>query len=144
MIFEDAGIVFHVNWIFSIAKTPSKKIWFALGSFGHSRLPFISINLSHSLPWNTCHVSAGASGCFLDILDEREKQIWGTVDPTFPVSCESMVHYQSGAQVFSTGITLVDLHWTGWSGFCSYGKVSLYTNTLHNACNTIARCSKDG
>ena len=49
-----------------------------------------------------CHVWAGAPSCYLELLDKLHKQICKTFGPSLAAPLECLV--------FSTGITLVDIH----------------------------------
>ena len=44
-----------------------------------------------------CHVWAGASSCYLELLDNLQKQICRTVDPSLAASLEPLVHLQNMA-----------------------------------------------
>ena len=56
-----------------------------------------------------CHVWAGAPSYYLELLDKLQKQICRTVGPSLAASLEPL-------EVFSIGITLVDVHlnWPKW------------------------------
>ena len=45
------------------------------------------------------HVWAGASSCFLELLDKLQKGICKTVGPLHPASLESLVHCQNVASL---------------------------------------------
>ena len=74
----------------SIAKTVSKKI----GALIHS-IKFLSPEVALSLYKSTirpcmehCHVWAGASSCYLKLLDKLQKRIYRTFGPSLSASLE--------------------------------------------------------
>ena len=64
---------------------------------------------------------AGAPSSYLEVLHKLQKQVFRTVSPLLGVSLEPLGHRQivAIAYVFSTGITLVDVHlkWLNWFHF---------------------------
>ena len=83
------------SYIISIAKTASKKI----GALIHS-MKFPSPEVARYLYKSTirpcmeycCHVWAGASSCYLDLLDNLQKQICRIVGPSLAASLEPLAH----------------------------------------------------
>ena len=79
------------SYIISIAKTASKKI----GALIHS-MKFISPDVALYLYKSSvqpcmeycCHVWAGGSSCYLELLDKLQKQICRTVGPSLATSLE--------------------------------------------------------
>ena len=71
------------SYIISIAKTASKKI----GAM---------IYLCKSTIWSCmeycCLVRAGASSCYLELLDKLQKWMWRTVAPSLAASHEPLAH----------------------------------------------------
>ena len=80
---------------FSIAKTASKKI----GTLVRS-LKFLSPGVALYLCKSTirtymeccCHVWAGAPSCYLELLDQLQKQICMTVGPSLAASLETLAY----------------------------------------------------
>ena len=67
-----------------------------------------------------CHVWAGAPSCHFELLDKLQRQICGTVGPSFAASLEPLAHRRNVASLsFFIGITLVDvlLNWFNWFHF---------------------------
>ena len=83
------------SYIFSIAKTASKKIRALIHS-----MKFLSPEVALYLYKSTirpcmeycCHVWAGAPSCYLELLDKLQKQICRTVGPSPATSLELLVH----------------------------------------------------
>ena len=44
-----------------------------------------------------CHVWAGASSCYLELLDKLQKWIYRTVGPSFAASLEPLIHNRNAA-----------------------------------------------
>ena len=86
-----------------------------------------------------CHISAGASSCYLELLDKLQKWICRTVDPSCAASLEPLAHRRNA--VFSVGIFLVDVHlnWLNWFNFFIF-EVSLLVFLID--CTTIPRYYK--
>ena len=86
-----------------------------------------------------CHVWAGASSYYLELLDKLQKRICRTVDPSCAASLEPLAHRRN--PVFSLGISLVDVHlnWLNWFNFFIL-EVGLLVFLID--CTTIPRCYK--
>ena len=56
-----------------------------------------------------CLVWAGATSCYLKLLDKLQKRICKTVGPSLAVFLEPLAHHRNVAS-FSIGITLVGVH----------------------------------
>ena len=73
------------SYIISIAKTTSKKIGALICSMKFFS-PEVTLYLYKSTIWSymefCCHVWAGAPSCYLESLDELQKQIYRTVVPS--------------------------------------------------------------
>ena len=92
---------FKLDWgsyIISIAKTASKKIGALICS-----MKFLSLEIAlylykftiHSCMEYCCHVWAGASSCYLELLDKLQKQICRIVGPSLAASLEPLAHCQN-------------------------------------------------
>ena len=44
-----------------------------------------------------CHVWAGASGCYVDVLDKLQKRVFRIVGPSLAASLEHLVHRRNMA-----------------------------------------------
>ena len=66
-----------------------------------------------------CHFWAGASSCYLEMLDKLQKQICRTVSPWLALETLGSSPECSHRKFFSIGITLVDveLNWFSWIHF---------------------------
>ena len=86
------------SYIISIAKTASKKIG-ALTLLS----PGVALYLDKSTIWPCmeccCHVWAGAPNCYLELLDNQQKRICLTVDPSFSASLEPLAHRRNVASL---------------------------------------------
>ena len=95
------GLTFSskLNWgsyVFSIAKTASKKI----GAIIHF-IKFLSLEVALYLYKPTicpcmehcCHVWVGAPSCYLELLEKLQKQICRTVGPSLAASLEPLAHH---------------------------------------------------
>ena len=62
-----------------------------------------------------CHFLAGASSCYLELLDKLQKRICRTVGPLLAACLEPLAHHQNVASLSS----LVDghLNWLNWFHF---------------------------
>ena len=153
--FKMLGLTFssQLDWgsyIVSIAKTVSMKI----GALIHS-MKFLSLEVSLYLYRSTiqpcmeycCHVWAGASSCYLELLDKLQKWICRTVDPSFAACLEPLAHRRNVASLslfyryyfgrYSSELAqLVPLPY-------SRGRSTHYSNRLHDFSVTIPRCYKD-
>ena len=134
------------SYIFSIAKTTSKKI----GALIHSmkfllRLLCISINVPYGHAWNTVVMSgvvlvAVTSNCFISY----KKRICMTIVPSLAASLEPLGHHQNVASL--------SLFYRCYFGRCSSELAKLiwipysrgrFTYILHGFSVTIPRCYKD-
>ena len=97
--FKMLGLIFSskLDWrsyIFSIAKTASKKIGALIRSM-KCLSPKVTLHLYKSTIWPCmeycCHVWAGAPGCYLEVLDKLQKRICRTVGPSVAVSLEPLL-----------------------------------------------------
>ena len=101
------------SYIVSIAKTASNKIGTLIRSVKFLS-PEVALYLSKSIirpcMEYCCHVWAGAPSCYLELLDKLQKWICRSAGLSLAASFEPL------AQVFSIGITLVDVHlnWLNW------------------------------
>ena len=99
--FKMLGLTFSskldwVSYIISVAKTASKKIGALISS-----MKFLSPEVALFLYKSTicpcmeycCHVWAGASSCYLELLDKLEKQKYQTVGPSLAASLEPLAHH---------------------------------------------------
>ena len=116
--FKMLGLTFSskLDWdsyIISIAKTASKKIGALIRS-----MKFLSPEVALYLYKSTirscmeccCHIWAGASSCYLDLLDKLQKQICRIVGPSLDSSLELLAHHRNVASLgLSIGIALVDV-----------------------------------
>ena len=85
-----------------LPKLPPRKLepWFVLWIFFLLRLLCISINLPYGHGWNyCCHVWAGASRCYLELLDKLQKWICKTVGPSLAASLEPLTHRRNVASL---------------------------------------------
>ena len=84
-----------ISYIFSIAKTASKKI----GALIHS-MKSLSPEAALYLYKSTirpcmeycCHVWASSPSCYLELLDKLQKEIWRAVGPSLAASLEPLAH----------------------------------------------------
>ena len=101
--FNILGLTFYskLDWgsyITSIAKTAFKKIGALIRS-----MKFLSPEVDLYLYKSTirqfmehcCHVWAGVSSCYLELLDKLQKRICRTVGPSLATSLEPLVHCQN-------------------------------------------------
>ena len=90
------------SYIISIAKTASKKIGALIRS-----VKFLSPELTlypckytiRSYMEYCCHVCAGASSCYLRLLDKLQKRIYKTVGLSLAASLEPLVHCRNVASL---------------------------------------------
>ena len=105
--FKMLGLTFSckLDWgsyIISIAKTASKKIGALIRS-----VKFLSLEVALYLYKSTihpcmeycCHVWTGAPSCYLELLNELQKQICRTVSPSLAASLEHLAHCRNVAIV---------------------------------------------
>ena len=94
-----------------------------------------------------CHVWAGSSSCYLELLDKFQKRICRTVGPSFSASLETLAHRRNVASLSlfyryyfgrcsSELAQLVPLHF-------SCGRSTRYSDRFHDFSVTIPRCYKD-
>ena len=98
------GWFFLLNWIEAVTLSlllelpPRKlKLWFVLWSFFLLKLFCVSRNLSDALAWNTCHVWASATSCYLELVDKLQKLICRTVHSSLTTSLEPLADCQNVA-----------------------------------------------
>ena len=90
------------SYIISIAKTASKKIGALIRS-----MKFLSPEVALYLYKSTirpcmeycCHIWAGASSCYLDLLEKLQKRICRIVGPSLAASLEPLAHRQNVASL---------------------------------------------
>ena len=103
------------SYIISIAKTAFKKIGALICSMNFFS-PEVALNFYkstiHQCMEYCCHIRAGASSCYLELLDKLQKRICRTVGPSLAASLESLAHRQNVASstlfyryYFETGLT---------------------------------------
>ena len=105
--FKMLGLTFFskLDWgsyIVSIAKTASKKLGALISS-----MKFLSPEVAVYLHESTicpcmeycCHIWAGASSCYLELLDKLQKQICRIVGPSLSASLEPLAHCQNVASL---------------------------------------------
>ena len=138
------------TYIISIAKTASKKIGALICS-----MKFLSPEVALYLYKSTilscmkyyCHVRAGASSCYLELLDKLQKWICRTVGPSLAASLEPLAHCWNVASLslfyryyfgrFSSELAqLVPLPY-------SQGRSTRYSERLHDFSVISPRCYKD-
>ena len=106
--------------IFSVAKTASRKIGALIGS-----MKFLSPDVALYLYKSTispcmeycCHVWAGATICYLEMLDKLQKRICRTVGPSFAASLEPFARRRKVASL--------SLFYRYYFGRCSSGQAQL-------------------
>ena len=131
------------SYIISIAKTASKKIGALICS-----MKFLSPEValysykSTILPCMEycCHIWAGASSCYLDLLDKLQKRIRRIVGPSLGPSLEPLAHHLFYRYYFgrcsSELVQLVPLPFY-------QGRSTRYSERLHNFSVSIPRSYKD-
>ena len=152
--FKMLGLTFSTkldwgSYIVSIAKTASKKIGALIRS-----MKFLSHEVTLYLYKSTfrpsmeycCNVLAGASSCYLKLLDKLQKRICRTVGPSLAASLEPLAHRRNVASLIKSFLyfgrcsselaELVPLPY-------SQGRATRYTDRLHDFSVTIPRCYKD-
>ena len=116
-----------LNWILytaSVTKITSKKTGALICSMKFLLLRLLFISTKYS-----CNVWAGAPGCYLDILDKLQKQIFRTVNPSLAASLDTLTHHQNIDSRCSSELA---------------DQVSLrYSNRLYGFSVTCSRCYKD-
>ena len=135
--------------IFSIAKSASKKIGAFIPStkFFLLKQLFISINLPHVLAWDTVVMPVLVLLIALQICWINYRNGYaGLFVPSLAASFKPLVyHRMQSAEVFHTGITLVDAHlkWLNQFHFLIAVRSTGYSNRLHDFYVIIPRCYKD-
>ena len=138
------------SYIFSIAKTASKKIGAVIRS-----MKFLSPEIALHLFKSTirpcmeycCYVWAGAPSCYLELLDKLQKRICRAVGPSLATSLEPLAHHQNVASLSlfyryyfakcsSELAQLVPLPY-------SRGSSTRYPDRLHGFPVTIPSCYND-
>ena len=102
------------SYIVSIAKTASKKIGALIRP-----MKFLSPEVALYLYKSTirscmeycCHVWAGASSCYLELVDKLQKRICRTVSPSLAASVEPLAHRRN--------VTSLSLFYRYYFGRCS-------------------------
>ena len=140
--FKMLGLTFSskLDWgSYVVAKTASKKIGALIRSM-NILSPEVALCLYKSVIRlcieYCCHVLAGASSCFLELLDGLQKRICRTVGPSFVASLEPLAHRRSVASL--------SLFYRYGFGRCSFelaqlapltysrGKSTRYSDRLHD------------
>ena len=83
------------SYIFSIAKTASKKIGDLIRSmkfFSPEVVLYLYKSTIQPCMEYFCHVWAGAPSCYLDLLDKLKKRICRSVGPSLAASLELLAH----------------------------------------------------
>ena len=90
------------SYIISIAKSASKKIGALICSMKFLS-PEVALYLYKSTIWSSMeysyHVWAGASSCYLELLDKLQKQICRTVGSSLAASLEPLAHCRNVASL---------------------------------------------
>ena len=138
------------SYIISIAKTASKKIGALIRS-----MKFLSPEVALYLYKSTirpcmeycCHVWGGAPSCYLELLEKLQKRICRTAGPSLAASLEPLAHRRNVASL--------SLFYRYYIGGCSSelaqmlpfpfsrGRLTRYSDRLHDFSVTIPRCYKD-
>ena len=92
----------RVSYIISIAKTASKKIRALIRSMKF--LPpevalYLCISTIRPCMEYYCHIWAGATSCFLELLDKLQKRIWRTVGSSLSTSLEPLAYRRNVASL---------------------------------------------
>ena len=153
--FKMLGLTFSskLDWgfyIVSLAKIAFKKIGALIRS-----VKLLSLEVALYLYKSTirpcmeycCHVWAGAPSCYLELLDQLQKRICGTVGPSLAASLEPLAHRRNVASL--------SLFYWYYFGRCSSELAQLvplphsrrrstrYSDRLNYFSVTIPRCCKD-
>ena len=102
------------SYIISIAKTALKKVKDLIHS-----MKFLSPEVAQYLFKSTicpfmaycCHIWAGASSCYLELIDKLQKRMCRTVGPAFAASPETLAHHRN--------VTSLSLFHRSYFGRCS-------------------------
>ena len=94
-----------------------------------------------------CHVWAGAPSCYSELLDKPQKLICRTVDPLLAITLKPLAHPQNGANLslfcrYDFGRCLFEMAQLVPVLF-SPGRLTCYSDRLHNFSVTILRCYKN-
>ena len=138
------------TYIFSVAKTASKKIGALISS-----MKFCSTKVALYLSKSTmrpcmeycCHVWAGAPSWYLELWDKPQKRICRTVGPSFAASLEALAHCRNVASLsifyrYDFGRCSSELAQLVPLPF-SRGRSTRYSDRLYYFSVTIPRCYKD-
>ena len=116
------------SYIFSITKTPCKKIGALIYSIGFFLLKLLVISINCTI-WSCmkyfCHVCAGALNRYLDMLDNLQKWVYRTFGPTLATCLELLGHYRNLASLSLLKVLL-------WYMFISTGSTSLFLCTVQS------------
>ena len=98
--------LFLLKWIgtvilYMLLKLPPRKLkpWLVLWSFFFLRLLCIYKSTIRPCIEYYCHVWAGASSCFLELLDKLQKQLCRIVIPSLAASLKSLTHRRNVASL---------------------------------------------
>ena len=105
--FKMLGLTFSskldwVTYIFYIAKTASKKIGaliYSMKFLSHEVALYLCKSTIHPCMEYCCHVWAGATSCYLELLDKLQKRICMIVGRSLAASLEPLAHCQNVASV---------------------------------------------
>ena len=137
------------SYIFSIAKTASKKIGALIRSikflYPKAALYLYKSTIRPCVEY-FCHIWAGAPTCYLELLDKLQKRICRTVGPSLAASLEPLAHRRN--------VTSLSVFRRYYFGRCSSelaqlvplysrGRSTRYSDRLHYSSVTIPRCYKD-
>ena len=102
------------SYIISIAKTAFKKIGALIRTMKFLS-PKVALYLYkstiHSCMEYSCHISAGAPSCYLELLDKLQKRIRRIVGPSLAASLEPLAHHRN--------VTTLSLFYRYYFGRCS-------------------------
>ena len=150
--FKMLGLTFSskLDWgsyIISIAKTASKKIGALIRSMKFLSPLYLYKSTIRPCMECCCHVWAGASSFYFQLLDKLQKRICRSVGPSLPASLEPLTHCRNVASL--------SLLYRYYFGRCSSklvqlvrlpysrGKSVRYSDRLHDFSLTIPICYKD-
>ena len=132
-------------YIFSIAKTASKKIGALIRSmmfFSPEVALYLYKYIIRPCMEYCCHVWAGAPSCYLELLDRLQKRIFRTGGPSLVASLEPLAHRRNVASL--------SLFYRYYFGRCelaqlvplpySRGRSTRYSDRLHDFSVTISSC----
>ena len=106
--FKMLELTFFVNWI----GLPIKFLSFEVALYFYKSMiqPYMEY---------CCHVRAGASACYFELLDKQHELICRTVGPSLTASLEPLAHHRNVVSLIYIGIILVDVHldWLNWFHF---------------------------